>query len=306
MQGELVPELHDIGKLSDMLHNFEKFPFEKYGFSPDTPTWRGILEHHCSRNFELFPTSPDTLMLCMADDLASAISRVRQPEVEGGPEWQVRKLWRGPSQKKFQFLDPMEIVQFLRGNPSADEYFGRYAVAIDERAEAAYPGMNITTLRTHSELTGKMYRLLKAGFQVNEKEVQGKSREEVGSLIKAKAGQWKLGVSRCRFHFPARPFRTADLGVFVQLEETFRLLKSKFDDHILFISPEEAIFLYKERGSAAGRNSRQRSPGWVLGGGSPHQPERIRPPETRFATNSERAEEYRFPITGGGHGPSHL
>lgn len=162
----LVPEIHDIGKLQ----NKWKHNFEDSGVELSTATWCGIMEHHCQipregyERLQEYPKHEDTFLLCIADNLASAVSR--HHEAEGHAIYNVFKLWN-PSSKKVT-KPPLskdenrikELISFIGGNPNVNDYFRVYGERLHERAEDAKPGANITSLYTHSKLTGQFYRIL--------------------------------------------------------------------------------------------------------------------------------------------------
>jgi hypothetical protein len=166
MTGELVPEMHDIGKLQNKYeHNFEDASIDI-----DTLTWFGIKEHHCQiprpqreKVLQEYPKHLETFFLSIADNLASAVSR--SEEGLGHPIFNVHKLWNPP--QEMISVPPIrtdrgiqEIINFIASGPKADEFFEKYKSKLEERTEDAYPGANITSLYTHSKLTGQFYRIL--------------------------------------------------------------------------------------------------------------------------------------------------
>ena len=100
-------EVHDIGKIiiKGLKHNLEDFMWEKYGISRESPAIQAILKHHCKEepspeDIQEYPNSYETLLVHLADMLASQASRVlrgklrqilRGREVNFG----VYKLWKG-------------------------------------------------------------------------------------------------------------------------------------------------------------------------------------------------------------------
>ena len=93
---ELVPELHDVLKLTALNHDMAKWSDQdtkvyKTYLPVDSETWKGITQHHIG--FGIYPTEPDTFYLAVADSLASSMSRVGEA---GRVEYRLNKLWKGP------------------------------------------------------------------------------------------------------------------------------------------------------------------------------------------------------------------
>ncbi|MEM3366637.1 MAG: hypothetical protein QXM93_09495 [Candidatus Methanomethyliaceae archaeon] len=246
----LVPELHDIGKLIDkrstgVEHNFENYPTQLC-----TNTWRGIVEHHCSANFQKYPSEIDTFKLCIADDLAAAVSRY-SVEGEGLHVFNVYKLWKPPKEKLTQsFIKTKEgveeLIRFVAGNPNAKEFFARYRKILSTRAEDATAGRNITSLLTHSRLTGQFFRILlmdEKSFSIKSEEIRNLDRDKVAELIKKKKNEWKLSLIRFKFHFMQNPVRAKDLNVFRILENILNEIKKRFPDNVLFHTSDELLLI---------------------------------------------------------------
>lgn len=257
MAGELVPEIHDIFKLTTLGHVYSDFAYSK--LAPDNETWQGIIKHHCSlrsKKLEFFPDTPATFLLCIADSLASSVSR-QSVEVDEdlGKEYGVRKLWKPRDDSEDLRLKSEihmeELMTFIAADPSKEDYFGKYKDRLLWRSEDSHPEKCITSLYTHSELTGKLYRILthEKSFEITKKELAGKEKKGISDLIKEKMNRWKLTLCKIKFNFNKDPIRARDLNIFIILDELIAQVKEKFADNfllrtaneILLISPDEDI-----------------------------------------------------------------
>jgi len=249
----LVPELHDIGKLLDtratnIKHNLENCPIQHH-----TSTWRGIIEHHCSPihekdPFEKYPTSSDTFRLHIADGLAAATSRYKV-RGETGSSYHVHKLWNPRIGITFPLLKTQEdvkrLVSYVAGDPSAQDYFIKYGYLLRNRAEDATSGRNITSLYTHSKLTGQFFKILvldETSFPLRE-DLGSLSREEVAELTTRKENEWKMSVMRCKIGFALEPVRARDLNVFKAQESFINEVKAVFPHNILFHTSDELLLI---------------------------------------------------------------
>ena len=250
MPRELVPELHDIMKMTKCGHVYIDFPF--LDKAPDTPTWEGITKHHISRDFELFPDSSDTFILCVADSLASAISRpsLDAKDEDKGAGWSVKKLWNPQEEADPRLHDEQEIVElmeFLNTDPSKEEFFSRYSDILTKRSEDANAGKNITSLFTHLILTGQFYRVLKSCYEIRPAEVSGKKPEEVWQVYNEFYNRkCKLVTVACKFHFNQKPYRIVDLNIFIRLEQVLNEISQKFPDNIILRTSNELLLVYPD------------------------------------------------------------
>ena len=249
MPRELVPELHDIMKITKYGHVYIDFPF--LDKAPDTPTWEGITKHHSSEDFELFPDAPETFILCIADSLASAFSR---PHLEAkykdqGPGWAVKKLWN-PKEEADPRMDDnkkvKELMEFLNTDPSKEEFFSKYGDLLIRRSEDARPGKNITSLFTHSKLTGQFYRILKSCYEVSPADFIGREREEIHKMYKEFYNNWKLVTVACKLHFNQKPYRVVDLNIFIRLEQILDEISQKFPDNIILRTSDKLLLVYPD------------------------------------------------------------
>jgi hypothetical protein len=252
----LVPELHDIGKLIDkeatgVEHNFENYPIQ---LSSDT--WKGITEHHCSPNFKKYPTNPDTFKLCIADNMASAVSRYAVER--RGLVFNVYKLWNPCHESLTQSFirseeEIKQLLSFITKEPSANKFFTKYGDMLRKRTEDAALGKNVTSLYTHSKLTGQFFRILISDnrrFDIEPEKLKDLSREEVSNLIKRKQNEWKMSIIRCKINFVQTPVRARDMNVFKIREKLIDEIKNEMCDNIFFSTTDE-LLLFTPNGQDA-------------------------------------------------------
>lgn len=267
---ELKPEMHDIGKLIDKSriekHNFEDYP----GKLRDVPdiimnrAWEGILQHHCSKQFDQYPKSFQAFILSLADDIAAATSRHGMKKdkkeefskpISGKPRYNVHKLWN-PSPEVFHELskvigvdsaDPKwisKIVRFVNKNPTTEEFFKIFEDYLKKRAEDAHPGSNITSLWTHSKLTGLIYNFLYGYFEsIGDKEFKAVTKDEVRNYIDKKKRDTKIKVAKLRLRFSQSPARVKDLNIFDALAEVRKKILKEYPNNVIFSSSDELLLL---------------------------------------------------------------
>lgn len=247
---ELIPELHDVLKITTLEHNFEDFDERFSRHSPNTPSWKGVLQHHCSKDFPMYPTDRETFLLHFADGLASCFSRHQQQSYKGA-NFILHKLWnpnwQGQDLRLKEEEQIIDMLKFLSKDPSFDEFKSRYGRILESRAEDARPGMNITSLDTHLILTGKFYRFLKnsKNLTVRDDEII-QSIDGISQLTNSKMKSWHLYLTRCKFKFHQKPMRARDLNVLSGLEDVTTRIERKFYDNILYTTSDENMVFYDD------------------------------------------------------------
>lgn len=141
MSRELVPEMHDMLKLTKYKHDFSDFPTDRFkNLIPNTKTWEGVIGHHLKEGFPAFPTTPDNFLLKIADSLASSFSRNRLKKSEKGVEedyteedpsdgYVVYKLWhpnKGEDKRLETDSQIRALLEFYGSDPTAEEFFTKY------------------------------------------------------------------------------------------------------------------------------------------------------------------------------------
>lgn len=265
---ELVPELHDLLKLTRLRHDISRWGSQDLeAFKPFFPerenkTWQGVKQHHCTKRIKMgFPTDPDTFYLHVADILASSFSRldIEIPASaileEGVSNYRVRKLWK-PSEDRAEDIrlhDNQQIIslfEFFAKEPSWQEFVRRYELALRNRAEEAQPGKNITSLYTHCKLTGQFYRVLKnsPAYSISQSEMDGKDVKQMEDLRKdITSKKWQLMVARCKFRFLQNPYRARDLNIFGRLEDLMKGISDCYPDNLLFKTSNEVLLVLSNK-----------------------------------------------------------
>jgi len=227
----LVPELHDVLKLTGDHRHPQS---DKLIIGPDTATWKGVLYHSA-------PVDADTLRLHLADCLAAASSR---PQSYGGAQTGgTYKLWEETGNpREAGKLDQKEVLKFLATDPDWDAFVARYGEELEVRAEEAGRGLNVTSLRTHMELTGRFYRLLDGRLDLPAAHLPDWSDVDwVKGVRESIAQRTELTVSHLRVEFPQRPIRAKDLNVLIALAEAVARIARDYADEVIFAAGEDLL-----------------------------------------------------------------
>lgn len=250
---ELVPELHDVLKLTTLHHDVSQWSEQDVetfkGFLPiNSETWKGITQHHLG--YGIYPTEPDTFYLCVADSLASGVTRIRKV---GPVEKWLNKLWKGPGEKKDVRLeetnDIISLFRSLQGDPTWEGFLEKHESRLKNRPESFYPGENITSLYTHCKLTGQFYRILKnpSLFPLSPADIQGKTKDKVKTLYRSKYYErWQLVVARCKFNFLQRPYRVRDLNIFGALRDLMEEISTSYPDNVVLGTSNELLIIFSD------------------------------------------------------------
>lgn len=239
MTTDLVPELHDVGKLAPdrFKHTFDDFDFAALGIKPDSPTWRGILEHHCADRDRYHPTGRQTFLLHLADALAATASRLPTASKVIGKS--AVRLWNPSAKADPPDMAPEDLARFVETAPTATEFFSRFDTELDQRAEDAKA--NVTSLRTHCELVGKFYRLLEKQHTSDVPDLEFKTKAQVRQAIAGFTSRLRLTLVRCSPRFLISPFRARDVGVFSRQWRLLQTVKGRFPDNVLFSTGEDLL-----------------------------------------------------------------
>ena len=297
-EDELVPELHDVGKLVDneALAEATGLPFAHHYFSdrkyqplnlssanlplPSGPTWAAICYHGGrvlgpKTQFSAPPQDvaahagtalADVYLTILSDHLAASTSRpvaeeeAREAKKEAGawpPDISRRHcLWRDQPQHSVA-RGPLlstpaelhELLTFVADRPDAPAFYERYGRSLNEiPEEKGFPG-GVTTLKTHCDLVGRFYRVLRSVAEPSARGLTYDDDEQ--QTYGGMEEHWRFRLARCRLRIPAVPARLRDLGVFQRLEAAMgqleldpdrrdHLLLSTFQDLWLFL-PLEAV-----------------------------------------------------------------
>jgi hypothetical protein len=266
MSNKLVPEIHDIGKLLDNKalglftekdkrynHTFSNSSFfNKHRIvPPDNKTWEGIRYHHEPKviNREIF-------LLKLADCLASGITRIGSKDLRANAS--LTRLWQQDWKiKEVNLLDKVEDVQkmmdFLKKEPlRAQAFFREYRKELANRPEALPTPSNLTGLKTHSEIVGKLYRFF-------DKYVPSDSYNFFGELVHTPSEarkRWRVRLLLCTIRIPQFIFRVRDLNIFSDLANLIKEFSTK-DEVLLWTSNQLLLLLppvsKEEQGNKATR-----------------------------------------------------
>lgn len=274
----MIPELHDVGKLLGLKeHWFEDADKPPVSEGIDEETWLAIRYHGHERNM----SKADQRMLndarrldkqasgparrlwfvSLADGAAASV-RVLASEDRAGlfPLGTQRlRLWRSLSAPKL--IRPAEAER-AHGRPTAGEktqllthalsakswpqFCGSYEKLVNETPEDKNPLRAVTSLRSHCELVGKVYRLLDGS-------VASQVGKESGTLslggvrannLKTAASSWSLCILRADVDIPQRPAHARDVGIFPDLLEAMSAVATdpSYAHHVLFTT-SDALWL---------------------------------------------------------------
>jgi len=253
MNNELVPEIHDIGKLVDEKfreyntkeehyeHCFDEEKIKELNIEiPKGLNWQVIQEHHKDKKDGFF------LLLRIADQTASSASRLLHPEGELKEKLNkylkehkenytlgFRRLWKHSNNKKRDsikesFISSEEevknLIKFIKECQNGSEVLKKYEEKLRRHPETVYPLNDTVSLYTHSRLVGKIYRLF-------EKLIESISSDNP-----------EVKLIRCKIEPSQYLCRTKDLAVFKILQEEINNITDKYDE-VLFNTLDELILL---------------------------------------------------------------
>lgn len=291
MSKEFIAELHDIGKLVDKAglseefkkqikrHTFEEFDFKKYNLSkPSSPSWWGQYHHKINdsedlnswQNIDDTTYKPDVFLLILADHLASSISRALPQMGSGGESEGIMKLWnfkfykneknRGKSWAAFKTdYDVKNLFKIIDEIDSPDKFLDKYRENLLLTPEDKSIPRNITSLYTHLELVGKIYRVLKKYTEVTTDDGKIKLKfqdEETDRISDAEGGRrttgnsnvekgkWQARFIKCYIKIPHSFVRLQDINLLVkQVELINSFVKRHRDNVMLFTNNFISLFL---------------------------------------------------------------
>lgn len=188
-----IAELHDIGKLVDWdgpglagsvqpgspRHAFHSFDFSKLGIAPPiSPSWWGQWSDTLKdlRATEKLPANITddgktcVLLTNIADVLAASISRTwgRKGNIEQGvhllwnPSYYQEASGRSKTWAAFRTVDELkDMFRFIDTCRAPEEFLKSYSEPLLLTPEDKSVPLNFIPLRTHLELTGKAFRVLR-------------------------------------------------------------------------------------------------------------------------------------------------
>lgn len=279
MSKEFIAELHDIGKLVDKSklenfslrgHTFEDFDFNTLGINkPASPSWWGQYHHKIDASEDINSWQdidpvykPDVFLLIIADHLASSISRVLPQLGSADKSEGVLKLWNkkfytkseGKNWAAFKSEDDLrKMFAIFDKINSPDEFLNEYRDHLLITPEDKSIPRNITSLYTHVELVGKIYRILKKHCEIKTNnngtylEFGGK---RVRSIFEAEGGnrttgnknvekgEWQARFVKCHIRFPHSFVRLQDINLLVKRDELIKSFVTAHQDYVMFYMPD--------------------------------------------------------------------
>jgi hypothetical protein len=264
-------------------HTFEEFDFESFNIKkPTSPSWWAQYHHKETLDDEDLNTGnswrdipqeyrPDLFLLILADHLASSISRAlpRLPlrpsnkdeskdKSKGEPEG-VLKLWnrkfyeneknKGKYWAAFKSEEDLKkLFEIIDTITSPEEFLSQYNEYLILTPEDKYKPRNITSLYTHVELVGKIYRVLKRHCEIkaenalelklNEesvktiKDAEGGNRTEGNQNIEK--GKWQARFVKCYIKYPHSFVRLQDINLLVKRNKLAEDFVAKYKDYVMF------------------------------------------------------------------------
>jgi len=252
-------EAHDIGKLfiKGPKHNLEDMrdKLKECGVKEEWPIVQAILKHHCKLepkpgDIQLYPDSYETFLICLADSLASQASRIRKvldrirkvPDL--GTEYGVYKLWKG--YYNYNYVLPLDkLTDYLKEDPEGREFLSEFKSYLLRRAEEARKGANITSLYSHSVLSGKFFRLLYKYYyhKISEKEIDFTKREVVCNQIDEILNELEIALIHLHIVPTQYIYRTKDLNAFEIIKDILSRFESKYGDHVLYRGLDDILLI---------------------------------------------------------------
>lgn len=274
---EMIPELHDVGKLLGLQkHWFDAMNRPDFVPPDSEETWLAIRFHNYhggmsqsdraefnrlrQLNAQGTGIARKLLLLSLAD-WAAASSRVTPGRGIQGyfPIDTPRlRLWRDGSFPSLVTRDEanhspervhgsptqVEIDDLIRDavNSSDWESFkDSHSEVLADIPEDKNPARCMTSLATHSELTGKVYRLLESQVVSIAGSASGKLRlGNVDANNQATARrEWNLYILRADVTIPQRVAHARDVSIFAAVEDAIeRIRTGEYRDHILFTASQ--------------------------------------------------------------------
>lgn len=261
-------EFHDIGKLIDWVaiglheqmqpgepHEFERCvetqeAREKNQVDLGGAAWRAIVRKDTFAELrnKIWPQSRAWIFGSIADSLAAGYGRtINERAIQGTrPQHHYRCLWKDDSFKDDPRLtrseDLVEMIQFLNSDPLWEEAKAKYGDLWKQRAETANPGLNVTTLLSHSETTGKLARVI-AQMDWNAVDPQTPWNEIKNNTVQQ--APYRIIVCHYRIDFTQKPYRVKDLGVLSALRHLMETIAKDYPDNVLSCFENELIAVFQ-------------------------------------------------------------
>ena len=249
-------EAHDIGKLfvKGLKHNLEDMldELKRQGVREELPVMQSIQKHHCAEDMQLYPDSYEALLVHLADILASQASRIlrklRERLRKLGTNHCIYKLWKGPLCNRD--VPPLHnrydmLINYLKRDPEGKRFLSIFRRHLLQRAEDARRGANITSLYSHSILSGKFFRLLYKYYfnEIRKMKIDFTSKEDVCSKASNILNKLPVTVIYLRIIPTQYIYRVKDLNVFEIIKDILLTFENNYRDHVLYRGFDDILII---------------------------------------------------------------
>ncbi len=263
-------------------HVFVDFDFQKFGISqPTSPSWWGQYHHKIKNNknindWDAIPQKfrLSLFLLILADHLASSVSRTTLERYPGIPKLMpknvglkegIYKLWnknfyRKMEEKKkfwaaFKTTDDLKILfNEIENCQAGEEFLNKYKEYLLLTPEDKSIPRNITSLYTHVELVGKIYRVLEKNTRLitesNDAIAIEYNGEKVKTIKEAEGGRrttgntdidkgkWQARLIKCWIKFPYSFVRLHDINLLRKRKELINSIANYYKDEVIFATSD--------------------------------------------------------------------
>ncbi|WP_427338331.1 hypothetical protein [Caloranaerobacter sp. DY30410] len=261
-------------------HTFIGFDFEKAGLEkPTSPSWWGQYHHYkhnrigiTEKDINNWNWDEDNkisnedkyhlFLLILADRLAASFSRIVEGISSGGDKQEVLKLWNknfykneGNNGKYWAAFkdknDLKKLFDIIQNCESGKEFLEEYKENLLLTPEDKTPPKNVTTLYTHLELVGKIYRVLEKNSRLIEEDNGSISIEYSGRAVRTikeaeggryiickTKGEWQARLVKCWIRFPHSFVRLKDINLIRKREELLNEIASRYIDEVIFMTSD--------------------------------------------------------------------
>lgn len=299
-----VKKMYDLQMKSgySYLHTFASFDFKKYNFKkPDSLSFIGQY-HHMKRRWnrqtnsiewtEEYGTPAGAIdindwsfvegdienryylfLLILADHLSSSLSRAYPPgRIKQTFGKKINKLWYNEciDFDAFAFKSPSDLITIfneIENCKSGEDFLNKYTVYLKAMPEDKSFPRYITSLYTHIQLTGKIYRVLNANTEIlknADNSISIKYGSSIVKTIKEAEGiasdfsnAWKARIVKCKITFPHFFARLKDINIISERSKLIDDLKndSLYKDTVLFSTSDYVMLFLPEEYGLDGRYS---------------------------------------------------
>jgi len=117
-------------------------------------------------------------------------------------------------------------------------YLAEYGSNMRACAEDKDAARRVTSLLSHSELTGKFYRVLEGAVKLLDNPPRLALDEVAVTKVSGAEAKWMGRLVRATVKFHQQPVRPADLGIFDHLQECHEVFAQAYPDNLLFASAD--------------------------------------------------------------------